>query len=342
MSGTPEDLTDPPTQPGNWMDAILDMMRAMRLTGGIFLDADFTAPWCVTAKVGPEDCSPFTPEPRHIIAYHYITAGRCLLKVGNQPPVPVERGEIVVLPRNDGHVLGSALNLRPVGAEHLIQAEPDGGLAKIVYGGGGERTQILCGFLGNDLPHNAFIAMLPSVLKLNVSDGASGGWIESSFRFAAKELAEGQAKSPPILAKLAELLFMEAVRRYFASQPPAAHAWTAGLQDPVVGRALGLLHGQISRRWTTEDLARETALSRSAFAERFTRVIGEPPMRYLARQRFEQASAQLKDSSDSVARIAFDVGYESEAAFNRAFRREYGIPPAAWRRENSVAKALRS
>ena len=138
--------------------------------------------------------------------------------------------------------------------------------------------------------------MLPSVLKLNVSDGASGGWIESSFRFAAKELTEGQAKSPPILAKLAELLFMEAVRRYFASQPPAAHAWTAGLQDPVVGRALGLLHGQISRRWTTEDLARETALSRSAFAERFTRVIGEPPMRYLARQRFEQASAQLKDS----------------------------------------------
>jgi AraC-like DNA-binding protein len=319
------------------MDAVLDMMRAMRLTGGIFLDADFTAPWCIKAKVGPEDCTPFTPEPRHIIAYHFVTAGRCLLKVSNHPPVPIESGDIVVLPRNDAHILGSAINLRPVGAEHLIQLDANGGLAKIVHGGGGERTQIMCGFLGNDLPHNAFIAMLPSVLKLAVSDGTSAGWVESSLRFAAKELAQDGARSPPILAKLAELLFMEAVRRYFASQPPAAYAWTAGMQDPVVGRALGLLHNQISRRWTTDDLARETALSRSAFADRFTRVIGEAPMRYLARQRFEQAAAQLRDSHDSIARIAFDVGYESEAAFNRAFRREYGIPPAAWRREHTAS-----
>lgn len=318
------------------MDAVLNMMRAMRLTGGIFLDADFTAPWCITAKVGPEDCLPFTPEPRHIIAYHYVIAGNCLLKVGNQPPVAVASGEIVVMPRNESHLLGSAMNLRPVGAEHLIQTAPDGGLARIVHGGGGERTQVLCGFLGNDLPHNAFIAMLPSVLKLDVADGASGGWIESSLRFAAKELAAGHRESPAILARLAELLFMEAVRRYFASQPPAVHAWTAGLSDPIVGRALGLLHGQIARRWTTEDLARETALSRSAFADRFTRIVGEAPMRYLSRQRLEQACVRLKETSDPMARIAFDVGYESEAAFSRAFRREYGIPPAAWRRHHAA------
>ncbi len=321
------------------MDVLLDILRAMRLTGGIFLDAEFTAPWCISAKVGPEDCIPFTPEPRHIIAYHYVTAGRCLLKVSKQPPVPVERGEIVVLPRNDDHVIGSALNLRAVSAEHLIQPAAGGGQAKIVYGGGGERTNILCGFLGNDLPYNAFVALLPSVLKLNVADGASGNWIESTLRFAATELAEGHTNSPTILAKLAELLFMEAVRRYFTSQPPAANAWTAGMRDPVVGRALGLLHGQIARRWTTEDLARESALSRSAFAERFTRVIGEPPMRYLARQRFQQALAQLRDSADPIARIAFDVGYDSEAAFNRAFRREYGVPPASWRRDHMAGKA---
>jgi AraC-like DNA-binding protein len=321
------------------VDALLDMLRSMRLTGGIFLDAEFTAPWCVTAKVGPEDCSPFTPEPRHIIAYHYVTAGRLLLKVSNQSPVPVESGEMVVLPRNDDHIIGSAMNLRPVGAEHLIQPAPDGGLAKIVHGGGGERTQILCGFLGNDLPHNAFITILPSVLKLNVADGASGSWIESSFRFAAKQLAEGQVSSPAILAKIAELLFMEAVRRYFASLPPTANAWTAGMRDPIVGRALGLLHSQISRRWTTEQLAREVAMSRSAFAERFTRIVGEAPMRYLARQRFEQATARLRESADPIARIAFEVGYESEVAFNRAFRREHGIPPATWRREYTARKA---
>jgi AraC-like DNA-binding protein len=319
------------------VDALLDMLRAMRLTGGIFLDAELTAPWCISAKVGPEDCSPFTPEPRHIIAYHYVTAGRCVLKVGGQQPVQIESGEIVVLPRNDDHVLGSALNLRPVSAEQLIQPGPEGGLAKIIYGGNGERTQIFCGFLGNDLPHNAFIAMLPSVLKLDVAEG--GSWIESTFRFATKELAGRHATSPAMLAKLAEVLFMEAVRRYLSSQPPAGNTWTAGMRDPVVGRALGLLHGQIARRWTTEALAREIAVSRSAFAERFTRVIGEPPMRYLARQRFEQASAQLRDSADPIVRIAFDIGYESEAAFNRAFRREYGVPPAAWRREHMVRKA---
>ncbi|PDQ22802.1 AraC family transcriptional regulator [Mesorhizobium sanjuanii] len=321
------------------MDALMDMLRAMRLTGGIFLDAQFSAPWCVSAKVAPEDCVPFTTEPRHIIAYHYVTEGRCLLTVGDQRPVEVESGEIVVLPRNDHHVIASAASLRPVNADHLIQEAPEGGLAKIVYGGGGERTTILCGFLGNDLPHNALITLLPSVLKLNAADGASGDWIKGTFQFAARELAAGQANSPMILAKLAELLFMEAVRRYLASQPPSANAWAAGMQDPVIGRALGILHAQIARRWTTEDLARELAVSRSAFAERFTRAIGEPPMRYLARQRFEQASAQLKETANPIAWIAYEVGYESEEAFNRAFKREYGVPPAAWRRANAVRRS---
>lgn len=321
------------------MEPVLDVLRTMRLSGGIFLDAEFTAPWCISAKVGPEDCLPFTPEPRHIIAYHYVTAGRCLLKVDGQRPVEIACGEIVVLPRNDEHVIASASNLRPVSADHLIQPGADGGLAKIVYGGGGERTAILCGFLGSELPHNALVTLLPSVLKLNAVDYASGDWIRSTFQFAARELASGQANSPLILAKLAELLFVEAVRRYFEALPSSAKVWAGGMQDPVVGRALGLLHSQIARRWTTEDLARELAVSRSAFAERFTRVIGEPPMRYLARQRFEQATAQLKDTSDTIARIAFDVGYESEAAFSRAFRREFGIPPAAWRRERMAGNS---
>ncbi|TIP27645.1 MAG: AraC family transcriptional regulator [Mesorhizobium sp.] len=308
----------------------------MRLTGGVFLEAEFTAPWCISSKIAPEDCRPFTPEPRHIIGFHYITAGRCLLKVDGQQPMVVERGQLIVLPRNDEHVLASASNLRPVNSHHLIQPGPDGGLARIVYGGGGEPTQILCGFLGSDVPYNAFIALLPNVLKLDAADGASAIWIESNFRFAARELARGRAHSPAILAKLAELLFMEAVRRYFTSQPPLDSSLAAGMRDPIVGRALGLIHGQIARRWTTEDLAREIALSRSAFAERFTRVIGEPPMRYIVRQRLEQASAQLKESADSIAQIAYDVGYESEVAFNRAFRREYGVPPAAWRRGHAA------
>jgi AraC-like DNA-binding protein len=321
------------------MDAVLDMLRAMRLTGGIFLDAEFTAPWCVTAKVGPEDCKPFTPEPRQIIAYHYVTAGRLLLKAGGQEPIPVEGGEIVVLPRNDDHVIGSALTDRPLSADHLIQPNPNGGLARIVHGGGGERTHIFCGFLGSDVSHSPIIALLPSVLQLKVANRASGSWIESSFRFAAGEWAMPSAHSPAILAKLAELLFMEAVREYLASQPSGATAWAAGLHDPVVARALGLIHAQMARRWTTDELAVQSGLSRSAFAERFTRIIGEPPMRYLAQQRLIQACALLRETPNTIARIAYAVGYESEAAFNRAFRREYGVPPAVWRREGGERAA---
>lgn len=320
------------------MDELLDTLRAMRLSGGIFLDAEFTAPWCVSAQVGPEDCSPFTAEPRHIIAYHYVTKGRCLVKVADQKPLEVQRGEIVVVPRNDPHVIASATSLRPLSVDNLIHAAPEGGLAKITYGGGGARTTILCGFLGSDLPQSALIGLLPSILKIDAADGASEDWIKSTFQFAARELAAGQTNSPLILAKLAELLFMEAVRRYLSSQPPSANTFAAGMHDPLVGRALGLLHGQIARRWTTDDLARELALSRSAFAERFTRAVGEPPMRYLARQRFEQASLQLKESADPIARIAYSVGYESEEAFSRAFRREYGVPPAAWRRAHIAGR----
>lgn len=312
----------------------------MRLSGAIFLDAEFTAPWCVTAKVGPEDCEPFAPVPKHVIAYHYVTAGTLLLKLENSPAMTVMAGEIVVLPRNDHHILGSTLNTRSVRADGLIEPNHDGGLARIVYGGGGERTQIVCGFLGSNLAHNPILAILPKVMKMNIADGASGEWIESSFRFAARELTQRHVKSPAVLAGLAEVLFIEAMRRYFASLPIGEISWAAAIGDPTIACALGLIHSETPRRWTTEQLAQESGLSRSAFAERFTRIMGEPPMRYIARQRLQQASMRLKESSDAIARIAFEIGYESEAAFNRAFKREYGMPPAEWRRTSAPKPIL--
>ena len=147
--------------------------------------------WRSTMRSGITRCSPRTATGCLSTRWWRRSSRRSCSSPDHQPPVPVESGEIVVLPRNDDHVIGSALNLRAVSAEHLIQPAAGGGLAKIVHGGGGERTKILCGFLGNDMPHNAIIALLPSVLKLKVTEGASGSWIESSFRFAAKELSEG-------------------------------------------------------------------------------------------------------------------------------------------------------
>jgi AraC-like DNA-binding protein len=317
------------------VDAILDILHTTRLTGGIFLDAEFTAPWCVSARIGPDDCTPFTPEPVNIIAYHYVSAGRVLLGIEGQQPVTVEAGEIVVLPRNDAHRIASDLSLPPVSAESLIQPTADGGLARICHGGGGERARLWCGFLGNDTPNDPLLRILPPVLKVGVTDAASGGWIESSLAFAARELAADRVRSPELLARLAELLFMEAVRRYLTSLPEGQRGWHAGVRDPVVARALALLHGGMQQRWTAEGLAREVGLSRSALAERFTRIMGEPPIRYLARQRLQVAAQRLKASAESIPRIAFSVGYESEAAFNRAFKREFGVPPAAWRKRES-------
>ncbi|HET8791053.1 MAG TPA: AraC family transcriptional regulator [Modicisalibacter sp.] len=315
------------------MDAALDVLRMIRFTGGIFLDAEFTAPWCVAAQVTPEDCWPFTPIPERILAYHYVSAGRLLLQVGQGVPVLVSAGHIVVLPRNDPHVLSSELGCTPVSVDHLLQPMIGGGPGRIVYGGGGETTRLLCGFLHSEMLGDALIGILPSVMTFDMAKGAAGTWIESTFRFAADELAAGNVHSPDFLARLAELLFIEAVQRYLASLPPEERAWLGGMRDPFVSRALTHLHDHPEQHWTTQMLAHQVGLSRSAFAQRFTELVGVPPMRYLARLRMKTAARRLRESLSSISRIALEAGYESEASFSKAFKRVFGAPPATWRRE---------
>lgn len=315
------------------MNPLLDVLRTLRLSGGIFLDCEFTAPWCVTASaIGPEEVGlVMKPFPAHVIAYHYVTRGQVLLQMGNQRPVIVKAGEIVVFPANDRHRLGSDLDIEAINAKELVIPPANGSLARIVHGGGGERAHIMCGFLGTEAPNDPLIAILPSVLQLDVAKAGSVDWIESSLRFAAREMAAGRTGSPALLAQLAECLFMEAVRLYLDSAPAAHSGWLAGLGDPAIGQALALLHLRGDHVWSVEKLASQVGLSRSAFADRFTRLIGESPMRYLGKQRLRLAAQRLRTSHDPVARIAVDAGYESEAAFNRAFKRELGLPPAAWR-----------
>ncbi|BCH25953.1 transcriptional regulator [Mesorhizobium sp. L-8-10] len=315
------------------MNALLDVLCTMRLSGGIFLDCDFTDPWCVTASaIGPDEVGLLGMSfPSHVIAYHYITQGCLLLQIAGQEPIKITAGEIVVFPTNGGHMLGSDLSLPPVSAKQLVLPPTNGKVARIDYGGGGALCHIMCGFLGTDMPNDPIIKLLPNVLKLPVEEGASSDWIASSLRFAAKETAAGRVNSPSILAQLAECLFMEAVHRYVETLPQVQRGWLAGLRDPAIGRALARLHASREHRWTVEELAREMGLSRSAFADRFTRLIGEPPMRYLARQRIQFAAQRLRTSHESIVRIALESGYQSEAAFTRAFKREIGMPPAVWR-----------
>jgi AraC-like DNA-binding protein len=311
------------------MDALSDLIRVIRLTGGVFLDAEFSAPWCVYSQVEPGECRPHLLEARHIISFHYVIEGTLLVSVEGEAPLRLRAGDIVLLPRNEVHVLGSAPDLTP---EHVsLQMPEDGSLPRLVLGGGGERARIVCGFLGSDAPSSPLLAALPRVLSLNVAESAAGDWIASSFQFAAREISAGQLGSASIISRLSELLFVEALRRYVATLPPQQQGWLAALRDPVIARALALLHSRPAHAWTAEELAGVVGLSRSAFAERFTTLIGQPPIQYLTQWRLQLAAQRLRGGREPLARIAAEIGYDSEAAFSRAFKRQFGAPPAAWR-----------
>jgi AraC-like DNA-binding protein len=317
------------------MDPLLDVLRSLRLTGGVFLEAEMTAPWCVTSQVDPEDCQGITPPATHIIGYHYITEGRCRVSLGGEYVADVKAGDIILAARNDPHDLGAGSRVPPIAAGELVTNSGRNGLARIAHGGGGERTRILCGFLAAGACSPSIASILPPLLTISVDDVATAAWIESTFRFAGRELMRGEPESIPLLGKLAELLFIEAMRRHVASLPAGHRGWLAGLRDPVVGRALALLHAQKERRWTVPDLAREVGASRSVFADRFTALTGEAPIRYLTRHRLQCAAERLRESDVAVAQVAFDAGYESEAAFSRAFKRTFGLAPGVWRRGTS-------
>lgn len=319
------------------MDALSDVLRVSHLTGGVFLQAEFHEPWCLSSKVAPEHCSPYLRPASHLVLYHYVLEGELQLAVEQEDAgvLKIRAGDVVLLPRNDLHLMGSDLKLPPVPGSEIIQPPQDGGLFTIRHGGNGARTRMICGFLGcQSAEGNPVLATLPAAFTLNVEDGGAGEWIRSTFHYAADEVATGRAGSETVLAKLSELLFVEAVRRYAESLPEDQTGWLAGLRDPYVARALALFHNDITRSWTVEDLGREIGLSRSALADRFTKLIGEAPMHYLANWRMQVAAQTLRNTNESLAQIAVAVGYDSEAAFSRAFKKNFGTAPATWRRTN--------
>ncbi len=320
------------------MDALSDVLRVAHLTGGVFLHADFTAPWCMAARVAPEHCAPALGPASHLILYHYVVEGELRIRIDGDEGdnLILGAGDVVLLPRNDLHLLGSDLSLPPVAGADIIQPPKDGGVFTIDYGGGGKRTRMICGFIGCDSAEdNPVISTLPALLKLDAEQGGAAEWIRSTFQYAAEEVAAGRPGSETVLAKLSELLFVEAVRRYAEALPQGQTGWLAGLRDPQIARALALIHHDIMRSWSVEDLSREVGLSRSALADRFIKLIGMPPMHYVASWRMQVATQKLRSTSASLAQIADLVGYGSEAAFSRAFKKAFGTAPATWRRSNT-------
>jgi len=324
------------------VDALSEVLKVLRLETGIFLQGDFTAPWCIDSAPGPEDVRHILPEAEHVAIYHLLVEGRCQVRLADgSASVDLASGDLVLLPLGEAHRMGSDLQLAPVRAELLVESGIPGGPPRINYGGGGERTRFLCGYLACDKRVcQPLLGGLPRLLRIPVGDGPATRWLMSSFEFGAAESAGARPGGETLVARLSELLFVDAVRRYVDTLQPGESGWFAGLRDPAVSKALALIHGQPDRAWTVEELAREAALSRTGLNERFGRLIGEPPIQYLTRWRMALAGQALREGREPVARIAERLGYESEAAFNRAFKREYGAPPAAWRRAQTSRMAI--
>ncbi len=317
------------------MDALSDLLRVVRFSGGVFLDAVFRTPWCVRSQVTEEDCAPGVVA-EGLIAFHYVLDGALTVRVGDAEPRPCVRGDLILLAQNDAHQLGSDLRVPPVRAESLIRKADAHDLARIDHGDGPDVvSHFVCGYLAAAARAHPLLDALPRLMITRVREQASAAWVESSFRYAARAHAVREPGAQELLARLSELLFVEAVRDHLERLPPEATGWLAALRDPPLARALAAMHAEVARAWTTEELAEEALLSRSAFADRFARALGVPPMTYLTRWRMLLACQRLRDSPASIARIAADVGYESESTFTRAFSREVGVAPGAYRRARS-------
>jgi AraC-like DNA-binding protein len=315
------------------VDALSDVLRAVRLSGAIFFDIRASQPWVAETPAGSAIVARMFPGSEHLISYHVIVSGNCWVCVSGEPPMQLISGDIIVLPHGDTHVLASAPDLRCTPDLTLYRRPEDGRLPfHIEMGQSAEPpAQIVCGFLGCDRrPYNPLLEALPRLIRVNDQpDGPLAAYVQ----FALNESRAPRIAGQCVLNHLSELMFVDVVRRYLETLPAGQTSWLAGLRDPFVGRALTALHHDPARAWTIESLARGVGLSRSALAERFAQFVGQPPMQYLANWRMQLAANQLRGGADSIAAVANRVGYDSEAAFSRAFRKIVGISPGLWRKQ---------
>jgi AraC-like DNA-binding protein len=322
------------------MDVLSTILKTVKLEGAVFYNAEFSAPWSFRSPPSCQVAPYLSAEPRHVIIYHLLTYGRAYAHLENGPRISLEAGDIVVFPHGDSHIMGNGQGVEPRDMARFLQEIFSQGLQQAHMGGGGEITRFVCGYMVCD-PQlcKVFLGGLPPLFKVTIGSDSTGQWLENSIRFSVGEVATARAGSEIVVAKLSEALFVETLRRYVDLLPPSQTGWLAGARDPEVGTALALVHRQPSDQWTIAELARQVGVSRSVLAERFRHFLGVPPMAYLTRWRLQLGAQLLTSTSHSVAQIAAEVGYESEPAFNRAFKREYGAPPARFRMKTKAAAA---
>ena len=280
------------------MDVLDEILSSLRLTGGVVIDGEFSGDFCVLAQFTPDHFAPFFPAPETLISYHYVRSGRMILEVDGQPPTVVEAGGIAILPRNDPHVLASRTGLPPADVSEIGWITTEG-VHRVSSGTHGPKADVWCGFLGTAKSSaHPLLDALPPLLTLNIA-GSEAEWLDSSMRFLAK-----QNPSPEVVARLAELFLAQAIREYIDQLPPGSTGWLRGLIDPAVSKALSIIHTRYAEDIDVETLAREAGVSRTVLGERFTELIGEPPMRYCAGWRMRVAANMLRDGRQNTANVA--------------------------------------
>jgi AraC-like DNA-binding protein len=314
------------------MDAFSEILSGVKLNGAVFFTAEFSAPWGFTAPAADEMAATVAPGAAHLVLYHLLVEGRAVVDMPDLA-VDLEPGDVVTFPHGAAHHMSSGKDaVRPFPNYGINAKIKSRDLTPLRAGGGGPVSRFVCGYMTCD-PYlsRPILNGLPPVFKVNIRADRSGHWLESSILHLVEESTSGHVGSEAMLAKLSEALFVDTLRRYVAGLPEHQTGWLTGARDPIVGKSLGLLHSRVAHPWTIADLAEEVGISRSALVERFTRYLSEPPMTYLTRWRLQLAARSLEKTSRGVAEIAGDIGYESEAAFNRAFKREFGQPPGRYR-----------
>lgn len=330
-------------------DVLSDLLRSVRLRGAVFFYISFRDQWSAEGLASKQIAGGVMPGAEHVMEYHMLAKGTGWASIDGHESVRLDAGDIVMFPQGDRHVISSEPGLAPVpaSAEWVCARRNDPKPVPIAFHQGIREPGVMmpvadsdailvCGFLGCDLrPFNPLVAALPRILHLPAA--RTGGWVARVIDQAVAESNDKRPGGEAVLERLSEMMFVDAARRYLDDLPEDANGWLAGLRDRYVGKALALLHERAGQAWTVEELAREVGLSRSAFFDRFVQYVGQPPMQYLASWRIQLSTRMLRESNRNVASIAQDVGYDSEAAFSRAFKRMLNVPPAAWRRAQSNA-----
>ena len=332
------------------MDVLSDVLRVVRLSGAVFFQAECSSPWAIESPI-PDLLTPaLMPEADCLVLFHILTEGSCIVECKGLPAVKMSAGDVVIFPHAATHTMRSHAGVKPAPIGSVFPAGSSDALQQVAFGGGGEKTRFICGYLNCDQRFSPLTTALPPMLLVRSREdyaveaidrtgvrpahvaGGSRTWLGTTLKFTISEAKAARPGNAAMLGRLTELMFVEILRQYMHQLPAGRGGWLAGLNDAHVGRALRLIHANPERNWTVGELAREAATSRSVLAQRFTELVGESPMRYLAGWRIQLAKQLLRDGTN-IAEVSGQIGYESEAAFNRAFKRTTGSPPASWRRK---------